>query len=172
MVIWFTGLSGSGKSTLSGYLKIALEKDGFSVLQVDGDLFREKNKADFTRKGIIENNLRIVSHCNEVKKDYDFLIVSVISPYQETRDIARKLFDKEYVEIFLNSPLEVLVKNDTKGLYARAKKGEIKDLIGFSEGSPYETPKNPELEIRTDKMEVGKSVEIILEHLKKRGIKL
>src|SRR3989344_3611152 len=165
MVIWFTGLSGAGKSTLSGYLKTALEKDGFSVLRVDGDLFRKKNKSDFTRKGIVENNLRIISYCNEIQKDYDVLIVGVISPYQETRDVARKLFGKEYVEIFLNCPLEVLVKNDTKGLYARAKKGEIKDLIGFSESSPYEIPKNPDLEIRTDKVEIGKSIELILEYL-------
>ena len=172
MIIWFTGLSGSGKSTLSGYLKTALEKDGFSVLRVDGDLFRQKNKADFTRKGIIENNLRIISHCNEIKKDYDFLIVGVISPYQETRDVARKLFGQEYVEIFLNCPLEVLVKNDTKGLYAKAKKGKIKNMIGFSEDSPYETPQNPDLEIRTDKTEIGQSIELILEHLKKHGAKI
>jgi len=172
MVIWFTGLSGAGKSTLSGYLKMALEKDGFSVLRVDGDLFREKNKADFTRKGIIENNLRIISYCNEVKKDYDFLIVGVISPYQETRDVARKLFGQDYFEIFLNCPLEVLVKNDVKGLYKRAKKGEIKNMIGFSEDSPYEMPKNPDLEIRTDKTEIGQSIEIILKSIKKHGIKI
>src|SRR3989344_6541280 len=174
MIIWFTGLSGAGKSTLSDYLKTALEKDGFSVLQVDGDIFRQKSKKKhkFSREDIIENNLRIISYCKEFEKDYDFLIVAVISPYQETRDVARKLFGKNYVEIFLNCPLEVLVKNDTKGLYAKAKKGKIKNMIGFSEDSPYETPKSPDLEIRTDKTEIGQSIELILEHLKKHGAKI
>jgi len=174
MIIWFTGLSGAGKSTLSDYLKTALEKDGFSVLQVDGDIFRQKSKKKhkFSREDIIENNLRIISYCKEFEKDYDFLIVAVISPYQETRDVARKLFGKNYLEIFLNPPLEALVKNDNKGLYAQAKKGEIKNMIGFSETSPYEIPKNPDLELRTDKLGVGESIEKILQLMEKNGAKI
>lgn len=173
MVIWFTGLSGSGKSTLSDYLKKALEKAGFSVLQVDGDVVRQKNKKErsFSREDIIENNINIISYCKDVQKDYDFLIVAVISPYQETRDEARRIFGKEYFEIFLNPPLEVLVKNDVKGLYEKAKRGEIKDMIGFSETSPYETPTNPDLEIKTDKMEIAESIALILETLEKHGVK-
>ncbi|MBI3631798.1 MAG: adenylyl-sulfate kinase [Candidatus Staskawiczbacteria bacterium] len=174
MVIWFTGLSGSGKSTLSNYLKEALDKAGFSVLQVDGDVVRQQNKKErsFKREDIIENNHKIISYCHEIEKDYDFIIVAVISPYQQTRNKAREIFGKEYMEIFLNCPLEVLVKNDVKNLYEKAKKGEIKNMIGFSENSPYETPKSPDLEIRTDKIEIGKSIELILELLKKHGTKI
>ena len=163
MIIWFTGLSGSGKSTLSDGLKETLEKAGFSVYQVDGDIFREKHNkgASFSKEHIIENNLKIISHCQDIKKDYDFIIVAVISPYQETRDKARKIFGKDYFEVFLNCPLEVLVKNDIKGIYKKAQLGEIKDLIGFSESSPYEAPKNPDLEIKTDKTSVEDSVKMI-----------
>ena len=175
MIIWFTGLSGSGKFTLSDFLKQALEKVGFSVCQVDGDIFRQKEKKEkhFSRQDIIENNLKIISHCQAFENDYDFMIVAVISPYQETRDVARKTFGKNYFEIFLNCPLEVVIKNDVKGIYKKAQSGEIKDLIGFSLESPYEIPQNRDLEIKTDKLSVGESVNMILENLQKNyGIKI
>lgn len=175
MIIWFTGLSGSGKSTLSDYLKKTLEKVGSSVCQVDGDAIRQKNKTSdkFSREHIIENNLGIIEYCQKIKNDYDFLIVAVISPYRQTRDYARRVFGKDYLEIFLNCPLEILVKNDVKGLYKKAQKNEIINFIGFHKNSPYEIPKNPDLEIRTDKISIGDSVKKILCFLyEKYGIKI
>lgn len=174
MIIWFTGLSGSGKSTLSDYLKKVLEAAEFSVLQVDGDVVRgQKNKErKFSREDIIENNLEIISYCKTAKKGYDFLIVSVISPYRETRSKAREVFGEDYLEVFLNCPLEVVSKNDVKGLYAKAKKGEIKNMIGFSPDSPYEIPANPDLEIATDKVSIPESIEKILNTIKEHGIKI
>ncbi len=168
MIIWFTGLSGSGKSTLSDYLKKALEATDFSVLQVDGDVVRQKEgKHDkFSREDIIENNLGIISYCKTIQKDYDFLIVAVISPYQETRDKARETFGKDYMEIFLNSPVDVLAKNDVKGLYEKARKGEIKNMIGFSPDSPYETPTDADLEIATDEVSISESIDKILNTIK------
>ncbi|MCX6718096.1 MAG: adenylyl-sulfate kinase [Candidatus Staskawiczbacteria bacterium] len=170
MVIWLTGLSGSGKSTLSACLKEVLEKAGFSVFQLDGDIFREKNnkKNEFAKKDILDNNYNIISYCQKAKKDYDFIIVSAISPYQETRDKARKIFNKKYLEIFLNCPLDILIKNDIKGLYKKAKTGEIKNLIGFSENSPYEIPKNSDLEIMTDKVSIEDSLGEIIKILEKK----
>ncbi|OGZ65395.1 MAG: adenylyl-sulfate kinase [Candidatus Staskawiczbacteria bacterium RIFCSPHIGHO2_02_FULL_43_16] len=174
MIIWFTGLSGSGKSTLSDYLKKALEVAGFSVCQVDGDVVRQKNKTHdkFSREHIIENNLGIIDYCQKIEKDYDFLIVAVISPYRQTRDKARQVFGKNYLEIFLNCPLEVLVKSDVKGLYEKAAAGEIKDFIGFHESSPYEIPKNPDLEIKTNELTVAQSIKKITAKLQESyGIK-
>jgi len=175
MIIWFTGLSGSGKSTLSDCLKNILAKTGFSVCQVDGDLFRQNyNRQDkFSKEAILENNYHIIAHCRQIQNDYDFIIVAVISPYQITRDKARKTFKKNYCEIFLDCPLDVLVKNDVKRLYQRAQKGEIKNMIGFHKKSPYEIPKNPDISIRTDKTVIGESVKKILNVLcQKYGIKL
>ncbi len=174
MIIWFTGLSGSGKSTLSDYLKKALEAADFSVCQVDGDVVRQKEgKHDrFSREDIIENNLGIISYCKTIQMDYDFLIVAVISPYQETRNKARETFGEDYLEIFLNCPLNVVAENDVKGLYAKAKKGEIKNMIGFSPDSPYEIPTNADLEIATDKVSIPESIDIILNKIKEHGVKI
>lgn len=171
MIIWFTGLSGSGKTTLSNHLEEALEKDGFSVFQVDGDAFRKKKKAKntFSRKEILENNRSIISYCRTIKEKYDFIIVSVISPLLKTRKEARKIFGKDYLEIFLHCPVKELLKRDPKKLYARAMAGEIKNLIGFSVQNPYETPENPELTIDTSKSNIKESLGKIKKLIKKKN---
>ena len=166
MIIWFTGLSGAGKSTLSDYLKIVLEKAGFSVCQVDGDLFREKNKhAHFSREAIVANNQKIIAHCQEIEDNYDVVIVAVISPYQETRELAKKTLGKSYCEVFLDCPLAVVVKNDVKGLYKKSQAGQIKNMIGFHENSPYEIPQNPDIIIKTNETVISESVEKIIKKL-------
>lgn len=170
MIIWFTGLSGSGKTTLSKHLKKILEKAGFSVFHVDGDIFRsqKRKKNKFSKEDIIENNRNIISYCVDIANNYDFLLVSVISPYKKTREEARKIFKDKYLEIFLNCPLEVLVKNDIKGLYKKAKLGEIQNFIGFSKDSPYERPENPDLEIKTDKVSIEDSLNKIINIIEKK----
>jgi len=171
MIIWFTGLSGSGKTTLSHRLKGKLEKAGFSVFQVDGDTFRKKKKIKntFSRKEILENNYNIISYCQSLQKKYDFIIVSVISPLQETRQRAKEIFKKDYLEIFLYCPIEELLKRDPKKLYKRALAGEVKNLIGFSDQNPYEIPKKPNLMIDTSKDNIEESLRKIKALIKKNN---
>lgn len=170
MIIWFTGLSGAGKSTLAGGLKEILENLNFSVYVADGDVFRQKKKKEnrFSREDIVKNNLEIISHCKKIEHEYDFVIVAVISPFQETRDIARETFGDKYLEIFLDCPLDVLIKKDVKKLYEKAKTGEIKNLIGFSPVSPYERPTNPDVVIKTNEVSISDSMKVILNALKEK----
>ena len=165
MIIWFTGVSGSGKTTLSVALVQALQQRGYSVHRVDGDAFREKEKREnvFSREEIIENNLRIIEHVQSILNDYDIIIVSVISPFEETRKKAREVFGQNLKEIFVDCPREILISRDPKGLYAKALRGEVKNLIGFSPESPYEPPENPDLKICTDKVNVDHATKTILD---------
>jgi len=172
MIIWFTGLSGSGKTTLSDRLKKELEKLGYSVYQVDGDIFRKKRKSknSFTRKEILKNNYQIISYCQSIFSKYDFIIVSVISPFEETRQKAREAFEKDYLEIFLSCPLEELIKRDSKKLYSKALSGEIENLIGFSKQNTYKIPKNPDLVIDTLKESVNGALNKIMGLIKNKTI--
>jgi len=168
MIILFTGLSGSGKTTLSDLLKERLEKSSYSVHQIDGDIFRkeEKSKNRFTRKEILANNSQIISYCQSVEKNYDFVILSVIFPYQEMRDRARETFKNNYFEIFLDCPLGVLIKRDPKKFYAKALAGKIKNPIGLSPESPYELPKRCDLKINTNQDDINSSLNKIWTQLK------
>lgn len=170
MIIWFTGLSGSGKTTLSNHLKERLEESGFSVRQVDGDTFRkeQKSKNKFSRQEILENNYRIIDHCFLLRDKYDFIIVAVISPFEKTRQRARKVFRKDYLEIYLDCSLEALVKKDIKGLYAKALEKKTTNMIGFSEKLPYEKPTSPDLVIKTDTVNIPDSLAMIINLLGKK----
>lgn len=168
MIIWFTGLSGSGKTTLSDRLKKELKKLGYSVYQVDGDIFREERKSrnSFTKEEILKNNYQIISYCQSIFSKYDFIIVSVISPFEETRRKAKETFGKDYLEIFLSCPLEELIKRDPKKLYSKALSGKIENLIGFSKENPYEIPKNHDLVINTLKESVNGALDKIISLIK------
>ena len=161
MIIWFTGMSGSGKTTIAERVEVRLSEDDYSVHHVDGDRFRAKagTTNQFSREAILENNYKIIDYCDSIKNDYDIIVVAVISPFQETRDKARELFGEKYKEIFIDCPMEVLIRRDTKDLYSKAKAGEITNLIGFSPGTPYERPQNPDLLIDTSKTTVAEAVE-------------
>jgi len=165
MIIWFTGVPGSGKSTLSEKLAQVVGERGYSVHCVDGDTFREreKRKNTFSREEIIANNLRIIEYIQSISEKYDVIIVSVISPFQETREKARELFGQNLREIFLDCPRDVLIARDPKGLYAKALRGEITNLIGFSPLSPYERPEKPDLMIQTDKVYVDSAIVTIMD---------
>lgn len=170
MIIWFTGLSGSGKTTLSDRVKKELEKLGYSVYQVDGDIFRKERKSrnSFTKGEILKNNYQIISYCQSIFSKYDFIIVSVISPFKETRRKAKTAFGKDYLEIFLSCPLEELIKRDPKKLYSKALSGKIENLIGFSEENPYEIPENPDLVIDTLKESVNGALDKIISLIKSK----
>ena len=167
MVIWLTGMSGSGKSTLSDSLHFVLKKKGYSAYQLDGDNVRKQNSTtkQFSKGSIIENNCSIIHECVKNLKQYDFQIVSVISPFNETRQYARRILKDKYFEIFVKCPIEELIKRDTKGLYKKSLQGRLDNLIGFSDKLPFEVPVHPNLVISTDKVDVRKAIYIIIKQL-------
>jgi adenylyl-sulfate kinase len=151
-VIWFTGLSGSGKSTLSEMLITYLKRKSMNVLLLDGDIIRSKLNisTDFSPDKIKENSQMIINVCKKKSIIYDYIIVSVIAPYEETRKYARKILGSKYFEVFVKVSLKKLISRDTKGLYKKALSGELENLIGFDSNTPYETPTNPNLIIDTE----------------------
>lgn len=150
-IIWLTGLSGAGKSTLGKllykYYKIKKIK---KIKIVDGDNFRKKNKVNsFTKKNIIQNNLKIIDYINSIKNKYNIIIVSVISPLRKTRSFAKKKFKENYFEIFVKCSLSKLVKRDTKGLYKLALDNKIKNLIGYNSKINYQPSFHKILKVNT-----------------------
>lgn len=169
-IVWLTGLSGSGKTTLSKKLKTKLlKKKKYKILLVDGDIFRKKkdNKNKFTKKEIIQNNLRIIKYIIKIMKGYDFIIVSVISPLKITRQKAKDVFREKYYEIYVKCNLKTLVRRDTKGLYSLAKKEIIKNLIGFNSKIKYEMTNYNKLVINTSKNSINYCSNTIVNHILK-----
>jgi len=166
-IIWFTGLSGTGKSTLAKILRNELSKLNFKVKIVDGDHFRKKNKNNnsFSKANILKNNLLIIDYVKKMQKNYDFVLVSVISPLLKTRNIARIKFGKNYFEIYIKCKIETLEKRDTKKLYAKAKKNIIKNLIGYKSNIKYEVSNYKKITINTDKLSKSKSIEKIIKKI-------
>lgn len=167
-IIWFTGLSGSGKTTLSNHLYKNLKKNKIKILQVDGDTFRKnkKYKDNFTKKTIIKNNLNIIKQIYKIRNNYDFILVSVISPILKTRLIAKKKFKENYFEIFVNCNLKTLKLRDTKGLYKKADLKRITNLIGYKSKIMYEKSSYKVLSINTSKLSISLSVRKILNKIK------
>jgi adenylylsulfate kinase len=167
MVIWLTGMSGSGKSTLTEILCYTFKQKGFSVNHLDGDAVRKINNTndDFSKETILKNNYSIIQECIKSVEHYNFVVVSVISPYEETRQYARKLLKDRYFEIYVKCSVEELIQRDTKGLYRKALRGEIDNLIGFSKKLVYEEPRNSNLVIRSDQMNIENAGSWILSHL-------
>ena len=163
-VMWFTGLSGSGKSTLSNKIYKKLKRKGFKIKKIDGDSFRKKNKSskNFSKNNIIKNNLSIIKEIKKVRFNYDFILVSVISPLLSTRKLAKKVFKNKYIEIYVFCKIKTLIKRDTKGLYKKAIKKEINNLIGFKSKIKYENSKYKIIKIDTDKLSARDSVNKIL----------
>ena len=167
MVIWFTGMSGSGKTTLAKSIKSHLRQKKYSVHSLDGDKVRKKNNESthFTKDSILKNNYSILEECVKTVDKYDFVIVSVISPYEETRRYARKVIKEKYFEIYIKCSLDTLILRDTKGFYQKALSGKIDNLIGFSSKLPYEEPDISDLVIPTDKIGKQEATQIILKEL-------
>ena len=161
-VIWFTGLSGSGKTTLASNLEKDLFFHRFFCQVLDGDNIRSgiNNNLGFSETDRLENIRRIAEVSKLLINTGMITICSFISPTDEIRNLARKIIgEKDFIEIFLNPPLEVCEERDTKGLYKRARAGLIKDFTGIS--SPFEAPKHPDLEIDTSAIGIKESVDLI-----------
>lgn len=146
-VMWFTGLSGSGKSTVGLAVYEKLKKKGLKVEYLDGDKIREVfPSTGFTKKDRDMHIKRVGHLCSMLEKNGVTVIASFVSPYKETRDFVRNIC-KNFVEVYVSTPLEECERRDVKGLYAKARSGEIKNFTGIDD--PYEAPENPELNIDT-----------------------
>ena len=165
-VIWLTGLSGAGKSTIAMDLERRLFDDGRQVYVLDGDIVRTGLCQDlgFSPKDRAENIRRIGEVALIMANSGLCVIVSFISPFRVDRDRVRDaMLEGCFTEVYVNAPLEVCEQRDTKGLYARAVRGEIADFTGIS--SPYEPPLSPEVELHTDRLSVAEAVDRILSFL-------
>jgi adenylylsulfate kinase len=163
-VIWFTGLSGSGKTTLAKHLEEELFSSNYLVQVLDGDNIRTgiNNNLTFSDEDRMENIRRIAEVSKLFLNCGVITINSFISPTEKMRQIALDIIGREhFIEVFVNAPLEVCEKRDVKGLYARARRGEIKDFTGIS--APFEYPEGLDLEIRTDLLTVEESVKKLLD---------
>ena len=167
-VLWFTGLSGSGKSTLANEIEKELFKRGFHTYLLDGDNVRHGLNKDlgFDRVSREENIRRIAEGCKLFVDSGLIVLSAFVSPFiQDRQNVRNLLWQGEFIEIFMDTPLEVCEKRDIKGLYKKARNGEIKDFTGIS--SPYEKPLNAEIHIKDSNFE--KNVELILKYLEKGG---
>jgi len=163
-LIWFTGLSGSGKSTLANELEKYLFNKGFNTYILDGDNIRSglNGDLDFSDESRKEN-IRRISEVSKLFIDAGLIVLTAfISPFKEDRAQAKKLVGEEnFIEVFVNCPLEICEKRDVKGLYAKARQGLIKNFTGID--SPFEEPENPDIEVNTDQMSLDDSLNMIID---------
>jgi len=165
-VIWMTGLSGAGKTTIAKSLDEALYSKGFVAQVLDGDNIRSgiNNNLAFSEADRYEN-IRRIAEVSKLFINCGIIIInSFISPTEEIRKMALNIIGRDnFIEVFVNAPLEVCEKRDTKGLYAKARKGEIKDFTGID--SPFELPENADVTLQTDVQTIEESVNQVLEHI-------
>ena len=165
-LIWFTGLSGSGKSSIANILEKKLQAMGRHTITLDGDNIRHGLNRDlgFTKADRVEN-IRRVGETSKLMVEAGLICISsFISPFASERDMVRGMMDEgEFVEIFVDTPLEICEQRDVKGLYAKARAGELPNFTGIS--SPYEAPQNPEIRIDTTQLSAEEAAEQIIDYL-------
>lgn len=165
-LIWFTGLSGSGKSTISNALDEALHKAGIHTYTLDGDNVRSglNNNLSFSAEDRTENIRRIAEVSNLMIDAGLVTLASFVSPYEVDRqNVAKTVGVEHFVQVFVDTPLEECEKRDVKGLYKKARNGEIPDFTGI--GSAYEAPTNPDITIDTTQTTVEEAVQLILKFI-------
>ena len=165
--LWFTGLSGSGKSTLANALEIRLTAMGKHTMLLDGDNIRMGLNRDlgFSDEDRTENIRRIAEVAKLMNDAGLIVLTSFISPFAQDRDLARSIIGEDFVEIYISTPIEECERRDVKGLYKKARAGELSAFTGIS--SPYEVPEHPEIQIDTSQCSVEEAVELLIESLKK-----
>ncbi|MCH7800106.1 MAG: adenylyl-sulfate kinase [Chloroflexi bacterium] len=164
--VWFTGLSGAGKSATSEVLSILLMEHGKQVTVLDGDVVRThlSKGLGFSREDRDTNIRRIGFVAAEIVRHGGTVICAAISPYSATRDEVRQMVGSEnFVEVFVDTPLEVCEARDTKGMYAKARRGEIRGFTGIDD--PYEAPLNPEITLETVETEAIDNAQRIIDYL-------
>ena len=165
-VIWFTGMSGSGKTTISTTLEKKLFEMGYFVQVLDGDNVRSgiNNNLGFSQDDRSENIRRIAEVSKLFLNSGVILLCAFISPTNEIRQIAKNIIgEKDFLEIFVNTSLEICEQRDPKGLYKKARSGEIKNFTGIS--SPFEVPKNPFLKLDNSSADIKKTIKILLKKI-------
>lgn len=171
VTLWFTGLSGSGKSTVAYAVEAALAARGVNAFVLDGDNVRFGLNADlgFSPPDRAEN-IRRIGHVSRLMVDAGVVVLSsFVSPYLADRASVRDLHDEgQFHEVFIDTPIEVCEARDVKGLYAKARTGEIGDFTGIS--APYEAPESPDLRIDTSQLRLDACVELVLSHLAAHGV--
>ncbi|MBE3606329.1 adenylyl-sulfate kinase [Campylobacter sp. RM13119] len=165
-IIWFTGFSGSGKSTIANAVELELFKRGRKTYLLDGDNVRYGLNKDlgFSENDRVEN-IRRVGEVAKLFVDSGLIVLTAfISPFKSDRQIARNLVkDDEFIEVFIDTPLEICEQRDPKGLYKKAREGVIKNFTGIS--SPYEAPQAPQVHIKTDGCSVQECANIVVKYL-------
>ena len=163
-VIWFTGLSGSGKTTIAHQVEETLLESGVPVEILDGDVVRENlsKGLGFSKEDRDINIRRIAFVAHLLQRNGVFVLTAAISPYRAIREEARAMI-KDFVEVYAEAPLEVCEERDVKGLYAKARAGEIKGFTGIDD--PYEPPPRPEVTCKTDQETVEESAQKVIDKL-------
>lgn len=167
-VLWLTGMSGSGKSTLASHLAEFFTNHGYKTRIIDGDDVRDNNekKLGFEYEDVLKNNLRIAEYCLDLKNEnFDIVIVPVISPYKAVRNKVKLLLSPFLHLIYIKSDISSLKDRDTKGLYAASDRGEIVNLIGYSDENPYDEPKNAEIVVETDCNTIEESKKLLFNYI-------
>lgn len=169
IMIWLTGLSGSGKSTIANQLDVYLNENGFHTFCLDGDNIRKgiNNNLGFSEEDRNEN-LRRVAEIGKLMLDAGLICIGAfISPMKKDRELVKQIIGKEnFFEIFVDTPVEVCEERDVKGLYAKARNGEIKNFTGIN--APYEEPTEPNLVIKTEGLSIDKAVAEIIKSIENR----
>ena len=170
-LLWFTGLSGSGKSTIANALDVALHRRGYHTFLLDGDNVRHGlcNDLGFSDQDR-EENIRRVGEVCKLFADAGLIVMSAfISPFTSDRRMVRKLFPAgEFIEVFMDTPLETCESRDPKGLYQKARAGQITHFTGID--SPYEVPAHPEIRLDTSRHSVEECVESLIDYLLERQL--
>lgn len=168
VTVWFTGLSGAGKTTISHLVEKELRAQGYNVEVLDGDLVRNSlsKGLGFSKEDRDVNIRRIGFVAHLLTRNNVIVLVSAIAPYQKIREELRQMIGN-FVEVYVNAPLEICEQRDVKLLYKKARAGLIKNFTGIDD--PYEPPSNPEVECRTDRESVTESVNKVLNKLEKLG---
>ena len=165
-LIWFTGLSGSGKSTLANLVETDLHKRQVSTYTLDGDNIRRgiNRNLGFSEADRSEN-IRRIAEISKLFVDAGVVVLGAfVSPYQKDRDFLKETVGAEnYIEVFVNTSLEVCEQRDVKGLYKKAREGEIQNMTGITD--PYEKPKNPDIEVVTDNTSIESCVKKIVDYV-------
>jgi len=164
-VLWFTGLSGSGKSTVASAVERELHQRGIRTYILDGDNVRTGLNSDLDFSAASrEENIRRIAHVSALMKDAGLVVLSAfVSPYQKDRDYVREVAGDDFSEVFISTPLEVCEQRDVKGLYAKARAGEISNFTGIS--APFVAPTNPELDAPTHTMSIEEAAMMVVDYI-------
>ena len=164
-VLWFTGLSGSGKSTVASAVERELHQRGVRTYILDGDNVRTGLNSDLDFSAASrEENIRRIAHVSGLMKDAGLVVLSAfVSPYQKDRDYVREVAGDDFSEVFVSTPLEVCEQRDVKGLYAKARAGEISNFTGIS--APFEEPTKPELDVPTHTMSIEQAAAMVVDYI-------